>query len=139
MNEKGDNYFTIWYGVISVTEQELSYASAGHPPGILIASKDKNLLELTTENIPIGMLDDFAFEQNTCPINKGDILYILSDGVYEVTQTNDKLWGFDNLIKLIEKYQDRNTFTLDKIWQYIQKQHKNNILDDDFSLIRLLL
>ena len=36
MNDQNDKYFTIWYGVYNHTKRQLMYASAGHPPGILV-------------------------------------------------------------------------------------------------------
>ena len=135
MNEKGDNYFTIWYGVISLSEREIVYASAGHPPGIIINNQDPKYLD--NKNIPIGMLDDYPFEQDIYSFNQGDSLYILSDGVYEVPQANGKLWGIDSLVRLITKYKDNEDFTLAKIWQFVKKQHKDRVLDDDFSLLKI--
>ncbi len=139
MNEKGDNYFTIWYGVICLAEQELVYAAAGHPPGIVISSDSQTVQHLDNDNIPIGMLDEYTFEQKIYQITSGDTLYILSDGVYEIPQNNGKLWGFDNLVKLIRKYQHNDNFNLEKLWQYIQKQHKDQVLDDDFSILKITL
>ena len=137
MNEKGDNYFTIWYGVINFAEQQLIYASAGHPPGIFLAPANQSIQTLENDNIPIGMLEDYPFEQNVCQINSGDILYLLSDGVYEITQANNQIWGFDNLVKLIKKNHNNQNFTLNNIWKYIKNKHQNQVLDDDFSLIRV--
>ena len=139
MNERGDNYFTIWYGVISLSERELVYASAGHPPGILLPQTKQSAEYLDNDNIPIGMLEEYSFEQNTCPINTNDTLYILSDGVYEVPQANGQLWGLDNFVKLIEKDRYINNFNLEKIWHYARKQHKCQILDDDFSLLKIAM
>lgn len=139
MDEKGDNYFTIWYGVISLTEGELVYASAGHPPGIFIDRSEQTVRYLDNDNIPIGMFDEYSFEQDVCSIEPGDCLYILSDGVYEVPQANGELWGIDNFVKLIQKYQYGDGFNLEKVWRFIQKQHKDQILDDDFSLLKISL
>ncbi len=139
MNEQGDNYFTIWYGVINLRDRELVYASAGHPPGILVSQTKQDIKYLDSDNIPIGMLDEHSFEQTSCPIAINDTLYILSDGVYEVPQANGQLWGFDNLVKLIEKCQHTDNFNLEKIWHYAQKQHKCQILDDDFSLLKITM
>jgi len=137
MNETGDNYFTIWYGVISLSEREIVYASAGHPPGILVNRNNQDIKYLDNNNIPIGMLDDYPFEQNFYSISKDDNLYILSDGVYEIPQIDGKIWGFDNLVRLIQKYQDNNNFNLAKVWQFVKKQHKDKVLDDDFSLLKI--
>lgn len=138
MNEKGDNYFTIWYGVISLSDRQLAYASAGHPPGILM-SEQQDIQYLDNDNIPIGMFDEYPFEQDICSFDTGDRLYILSDGVYEVPQADDRLWGFDNLVKLLAKDRDSNNFNLERIWRFIQKQHREQILDDDFSLLKITL
>ena len=136
MNESGDNYFTIWYGVISLSEKEIVYASAGHPPGI-INKKTQDIKYLDNNNIPIGMLDDYPFEQNFYSLDNGDSLYILSDGVYEVPQSNGKLWGFDNLVRLIQRDRDKHDLSLAKVWQFVKEQHKDNVLDDDFSLLKI--
>ncbi len=139
MNEKGDNYFTIWYGVISLSDQELTYAAAGHPPGILISQNSKTAQHLGNDNIPIGMFNEYPFEQSVCSIKTAKELYILSDGVYEVPKANGELWGFNNLVKLVEKYQHSDNFDLEKVWHFIQKQHKDKVLDDDFSLLKITL
>ena len=139
MNELGDNYFTIWYGVIDTSDRELVYASAGHPSGILLSQTKQSIKYLDNDNIPIGMLDEYAFEQNICPIDPNDTLYILSDGVYEVPQANGQLWGFDNLVELIAKHQNNDNFNLEKIWHHARKQHKCQTLDDDFSLLKITI
>ncbi len=139
MNEKGDNYFTIWYGVISLSDRELTYAAAGHPPGIFVSQDDKNIQHLGSDNIPIGMFDEYPFEQSACQIKTGDELYILSDGVYEVPIANNKLWGFDNLVGLIKRHQYQTDFNLEKIYHFIQKQYQHEVLDDDFSLLKITL
>lgn len=138
MNEKGDNYFTIWYGVISLSDRQLVYASAGHPPGILM-SEQQGIQYLDNDNIPIGMFDEYPFEQNICAFETGDRLYILSDGVYEVPQADGRLWGFDNMVKLLAKAQNSNNFNLEKICHFIQEQHREQRLDDDFSLLKITL
>ena len=135
MNERGDNYFTIWYGVISLSNRQLIYASAGHPPGIL--SQQQGVKYLDSDNIPIGMFDEYPFEQDVCSFKTGDRLYILSDGVYEVPQTNGELWGFDNLVQLLAKDRNNNNFNLESVWQFVRQQHREQILDDDFSLLKI--
>ena len=137
MNEQGNNYFTIWYGVISLSDQHLVYASAGHPPAILI--QQQNIKHLDNDNIPIGMFDEYPFEQDICSFATGDRLYIFSDGVYEVPQVDGKLWGFNNLVNLLTNNQVLNDFNLENIWHFIQKQHREQILEDDFSLLEITL
>src|SRR6476469_8572973 len=37
MSGHNERYFTIWYGVYNQTKRQLAYASAGHPPAILLS------------------------------------------------------------------------------------------------------
>ncbi|HEY9821308.1 MAG TPA: SpoIIE family protein phosphatase, partial [Candidatus Sericytochromatia bacterium] len=63
MNEDGDDYFTIWYGVYNPVKRELVYACAGHPPAILLseASISTPVKQLGSLSIPIGMLPEADF------------------------------------------------------------------------------
>ncbi|GAB4523564.1 MAG: hypothetical protein Tsb0014_01240 [Pleurocapsa sp.] len=137
MNEKGDNYFTIWYGVFNLTERELVYASAGHPPAIKLTKSYQNITKLTNNNIPIGMFDVYDFEQGYCSIDPEDCIYLFSDGVYEIPQEDGKIWGLAALIELLKASQRCHDLNLKKIWHYIQSKHKNQTLDDDFSLLKI--
>ena len=75
MNYENDKYFTIWYGVYNRVNRQLMYASAGHPPAILL-SKSSNLTQvqqLRTPGLPVGMfphlimLMDFAILTKVAP------------------------------------------------------------------------
>ncbi len=41
MNDQNEKYFTMWYGVYNRANRQLLYASAGHPPAVLIYSQEK--------------------------------------------------------------------------------------------------
>jgi sigma-B regulation protein RsbU (phosphoserine phosphatase) len=70
MNENGDDYFTIWYGVYNRVNRQLVYACAGHPPAILLseASTAIPVKQLGSLSIPIGMLLDAEFDDDFCEI-----------------------------------------------------------------------
>jgi phosphoserine phosphatase RsbU/P len=44
MSNQNDKYFTIWYGVYNHTKRQLTYASAGHPPALLVTPLVKPLV-----------------------------------------------------------------------------------------------
>ena len=83
------------------------------------------------------MFDEYPFEQKTQSFSAGDSLYIFSDGVYEVPQSNGKLWGLDNLVKLVTNQNNSDAERLETMWQYIRAKHKDLTLDDDFSLLKI--
>jgi phosphoserine phosphatase RsbU/P len=141
MGETGDDYFTIWYGVYHKSKRQLVYASGGHPPAILIsdASTVPSVKELGTPSLPIGMLPEADFEDSLCEVPDESNLYLFSDGVYEIHQSDGKIWGLNNFVNLLTDYQKHNTGDLDQVFHYIQNLNANTVLDDDFSLLQIKL
>ena len=149
MDEKGENYFTIWYGVYNILEQKLVYCCAAHPPALLIYPNEDNqvnIQQLSNENIPVGMLSQFEFEQSVCHIKPGASLYLFSDGVYEILTAENQIWGFEALTTTLENhYHNRHlSFSdnqtnpqLNEILQEIQQINSQEDFDDDFSLIEV--
>jgi sigma-B regulation protein RsbU (phosphoserine phosphatase) len=139
MNENGDDYFTIWYGVYNQVKQELVYACAGHPPAILLseASSTTSVKQLGSLSIPIGMLPEADFEDDSCKIQSGSTLYLFSDGVYEIPQPDGKIWGLNAFIDFIIDYKKSNTGQLGTVLYHIQTVNTKKELDDDFSLLEI--
>jgi PAS domain S-box-containing protein len=141
MNENGDDYFTIWYGVYNRVKRELVYACAGHPPAILLseASSATSVKQLGSLSIPIGMLLDAEFDDDFCEIQPDTTLYLFSDGVYEILQPDGNIWGLNAFIDLLTDYKKSSTGRLDTVLAHIQSLNGNKALDDDFSLLQINL
>ncbi|WP_349262701.1 PAS domain S-box protein [Allocoleopsis sp.] len=141
MNENGDDYFTIWYGVYNRVKRELVYACAGHPPALLLsdASMDTPGKELGLLSIPIGMLPEADFDDDSCKIPPGSTLYLFSDGVYEIIQPDGQLWGLNAFIDVLTDYKKGGTGNLEQVLHHIQNLNGDKALDDDFSLLQINL
>jgi len=92
MTDQNEKYFTIWYGVYNRVTRELSYASAGHPPAVLVSPATPHaaprLSPLRTAGLPIGMLPEVNYQWQRCQVAEGGRLYIFSDGIYEIQPAN---------------------------------------------------
>ncbi|HAA32842.1 MAG TPA: regulator [Cyanobacteria bacterium UBA8553] len=139
MNESGDDYFTIWYGVYNRIQHSLIYSCAGHPPAILLSegSTTTPVKQLGSRSIPIGMLPDMDFHDEFHQIQPGSTLYIFSDGAYEIHQPDGKIWGLKAFIDFLTDYKKKNTKNLDQVLHHLHKLNANKALDDDFSLLQI--
>ena len=79
MEKQNQMYFTFWYGVFNKKTKELTYASGGHPPSILIS--DAEIKQLVTPGMVIGGLNDSTFISDKVIVKPNDRLYVFSDGV----------------------------------------------------------
>ncbi len=140
MNYQNDKYFTIWYGVYNRAKRQLIYASAGHPPAILISSKSPALTEvkrLKTSGLPVGMFPQVKYVDGLCDIEEDSTLYIFSDGVYEITKSDGTLWTIDAFIKMLTNSDHPVDSKLDYVLTYLISLNSKEAFDDDLSIIQL--
>lgn len=139
MTYENDKYFTIWYGVYNRSQRQLIYASAGHPPAVLISSNGgtNNIKKLKTPGMPVGMFPEAMYIDSTCEIEKSSSLYILSDGVYEIHQPDGTIWSMDAFVDLLSQHNDANGDSLDLVLNEVKKLNSGEIFDDDFSLLKV--
>jgi len=102
MSRYNDLYFTIWYGVYNKNTKKLTYSSAGHPPAILITqTPTAKPLSLKTSGLPIGIIPDAVYQDDSCTVEQHSELYVFSDGVYEITQKDQKVRTLNNFVELL--------------------------------------
>ncbi len=141
MEDQSDKYFTIWYGVYNRTTRRLIYASAGHPPAILITATDHGpeVQSLRTPGLPIGMLPDVRYTHDFCQIAPGSSLFLFSDGVYEIQQPTGETWTLEAFIELLRHHWANPAAAVADLPTKIRQINQRDLFDDDFSLLQLKL
>jgi len=145
MEEHNNKYFTIWYGVYSRTERVLRYASSGHPAAILFTGENtKNISAhlLSTNNITLGFFENHTFIENEISLGKQSKLYVYSDGVYEIEQTNGETLTFtDFKYRVTEQFNSVEQFQSKYIYLHMQNIAgiDHNTFEDDFSMLEILI
>jgi len=139
MSRYNDLYFTIWYGVYNKNTHQLTYSSAGHPPAVLITTQalSSQPLSLKTTGLPIGIIPDAVYQDYSCPIEQLSELYVFSDGVYEITQKDQKVRSFNNFVELLVGLTGKS-----KIEQIVENTIASakygDQFEDDFSLLQVI-
>ena len=138
MENQGEKYFTIWYGVYDQINRKLIYANAGHPPAIVLSGTFENtqVKRLESSGLPIGFLPDTEYEDGYLDIPPGSNLYVFSDGAYEIPQPNDKIWGIEAFIDSLTKFYQTNNSNLELVIDHICHVNRHQPFDDDLSLLR---
>ena len=99
-NEQG-MFVTVFLGIYNLTTRELSYTSAGHnPPYIVTASG--SIQQITPKpGFVLGGFEGTPYISEKIQINKGDGLYIYSDGVTEAMSKINEEYGESRLEKTL--------------------------------------
>ena len=144
MEEQGNMFFTIWYGIHHRGTGELRYASAGHPPAVLIrngpdrsggAPADAAELLWVSGNVAMGTFPGLSFRDEVTRVHPDDQLLVFSDGVYEVDATDDDgMLEVDDFVRFMQADPDRGP---QDAYQWVRTMNGDEPLPDDFSLLRV--
>jgi len=92
--ERFEMFFTICYLLINPSTGALRYSSAGHPPPLLLRA-DGSWEVLREGGTVIGMGGVIPFEEGTTSLNRGDRLFVYTDGITEHANACAELFGED--------------------------------------------
>lgn len=138
MTDQGD-YFTIWVGVLQLSTRVLRFASAGHPGSILVRN-DADSVVLGERTWPTGFSPDETYHTQSITLADKDRLYLFSDGIYEVFNGEDEIWGKHRLQKALEGVYARSLkLGLKSLIHSSRSWQANGIFGDDVALIGLEL
>ena len=130
MEEQGDKFFTIWYGVYHIPSRTLRYSSGGHPAAILLSDERTNLL--TTTGMVIGGMPGMRFDTGSIEVPASSELYLFSDGVYEIVDCRtDEMVEYDDFVEVVKGTRD-----IERIKQRMVELSGSERFEDDFSLVR---
>ncbi len=101
-----DQYFTLVYAEIDLSDGACQMVQAGHPHPVVLR-KNGSIETVGSGGLPIGLIEDAVYEQFSFELQSGDRLFLVSDGVTECPDRNGKELGEEGLVDLL-----RRNFTL---------------------------
>lgn len=90
MNES-NMFVTLFCGVLDMQTGRLDYCNAGHNAPLILTDRITTLP--VTPNLPLGILQDFAYEEQSTSLNYDDALFLYTDGVSEAENIRHELFG----------------------------------------------
>jgi len=141
--ERHDNkYFTIWYGVYAKPKRQLIFAGGGHPPALLFTGPDAasaKLVKLDSQGPMVGAWPDCPFESTTVDLGAFAQLYLFSDGAFEVSLPNGKMWQLDEFVEYMAAQPRAEAGLPDRLLSHVRQLQGSETLADDFSLLEVTL
>jgi serine phosphatase RsbU (regulator of sigma subunit) len=136
MDEHNGMYFSLFYGVVDPERQSLRYSSAGHPPAIVLGRDGSIRCRLAVKNPPIGSVAGRSFASAECAFEKGDRLYVFSDGVYEILDRDGRDRTFDDFEReLSTPTASRTSGESQRLYDAARETAGAELLGDDFTML----
>ncbi len=94
-NEQAQQFFTLMLGILDAGAGEFRFISAGHP-GPLLLTKDGETRHLRFPGTPIACgWGDGVYEEHRLQLEKGDRLYLYSDGLPDALNGEERSFGVE--------------------------------------------
>ena len=137
MRHHNNMYFTIWYGVYRLSTRELKFASAGHAPAILVDPVKQTASKLAVPGLVLGAREGKVYSTKSVPLPPGSVLYLISDGTYEIRLRDGTMWPFADFLCLLGALPHGEADVLRQLHEKICQHRIPDRLEDDFSIIRI--
>lgn len=99
-------FITLFYAVINVAKMTMTYCSCGHEPTLLI--RGHKISELKKGGLVLGVFEDAEYKIETIKLKTGDCLLFYTDGLIDAVNFDHKIWGIDNLYRVLKKCSKEN-------------------------------
>lgn len=111
-NNKSDMFVTVWFGVLTLSTGKLNAANAGHEYPVIKRVNQPFEIYKDRHRLALGAMPGVHYLEYELTLNKGDILFLYTDGVPEATNSNEKMLGTEGMLALLNQSQFHNTKVL---------------------------
>ena len=104
-NNDANMFVTCWMGILNIKTGEMEFVNAGHNAPIIYRAKEKKWEYLKLKkNVVLAGFEGLKYDSQTLKLEKGDRIYLYTDGVTEATRGDKTLYGEDRLLEYLNKH-----------------------------------
>lgn len=130
-------FATVFVGQFDLANGRLVYANAGHSP-IILCPADYKAMFIEADSEPMGILPKTTATERTIFLKSGDLLVVGSDGLYEVHNEDEEMFGLDRLATAVSSLRTETARTLtNKVLELIHHFNAGQYQEDDRTILVL--
>ena len=133
-NNDGRTFVTATLAIVDLARGTLRLTNAGHPPTYLI--RGRQVQEIMLPGSPLGGLGQ-TYGKATVPMEPGDLVVWLSDGLIEAADGDSEPFGYDRVVETLAagRAGQNATDVRDRLLSAIGRHVGNLPPDDDRTLV----
>lgn len=101
-SNEANMFVTMFVAVLDIETGEMNYCNAGHNPPFILSDENKKaeFLEVMP-NIPVGVFDEMEFIAEKTILQRGQTIFMYTDGLTEAENHEKELYGEDRLCEYL--------------------------------------
>ena len=129
------SHVTAFYSTINLDEMTITYAGAGHPPGIIVRP-DLTYELLESNGIFLGMYPDEVYHEQCVKLTSGERILLFTDGIIDTINKEREEFGMKRLIDLALINFDKEPEDLvELVFEQLYKYREGHTQRDDQTLV----
>jgi len=132
-------FITMFCGILDPETGEFNFTNAGHNPPYVVrknAQPDQPLETLEEGGIPLGMMPSVPYCSGAVTMEKGDILFLFTDGVTEVMNKKGELLGEEALEECLKQSVGLPLASIiDEVQVEVRSHSGDTPYDDDVTIV----
>ena len=107
-NNKEKMFLTVWVGILEISTGKLTAANAGHEyPVLKFSGEDFELLK-DAHSFIVGGMKNVIYKEYELDLSEGARLYIYTDGVPEATDSENRMFGTERMLTVLNDHKDED-------------------------------
>ena len=134
-----DNMFvTVWLGILEISTGKLICCNAGHEYPAIKKAKGSFALIKDKHGTVVGSISGFPYKNYELQLEKGDTIFVYTDGVPEATNAEKELFGTERMIDALNADEtDRPEELLKTVRLFVDKFVGDAPQFDDLTMLAL--
>ncbi len=129
-------FVTVWLGIIEISTGKLKAANAGHEFPVIKHTNEKFELIRDKHGFVLAGMEFSKYTEYEIYMNKGDVLYLYTDGVPESTNSENKLFGVERMLAALNDTKDTQMKSLlENVRAHIDDFVQEAPLFDDITML----
>lgn len=130
-----EKFATLFYAILDTQSNQIQYTNAGQDNPYLYSGQT-GIKRLKTGGIPLGMLPDFGFEEETVSLEEDCMLIVHSDGVTEAMNSEEEQFGDDRIAAVLEQHKHASPpEIIDHLVAAVKKHAAGHPQSDDITVV----
>lgn len=94
-------FVTVFLAFYDPADGSFTYANAGHNQPFILRAGGQAEMFGGLGDVPLGVMDDYAFASGQASLEPGDTLALYTDGVTEATNPDEELFGEQRMLDIL--------------------------------------
>jgi len=135
--EDSGQFMTMFFLALDTATRQLEWVRAGHDPAVVYDPGLDSFSELTGPGIALGVNENWTYEGNKkTDFSKGQIIFLSTDGVWEVRNTKGEMLGKEPILNAIRQNSSSDAGQIiDAIFDLLDKFIGEVKIEDDITAV----